>query len=29
MEINVAFFNALNHFLMNVKLRNLPDDLNA
>jgi hypothetical protein len=29
MEKNVPFFNAINRFLINEKLRNLPDDLNA
>jgi hypothetical protein len=28
-EINVTFFNAFNHFLINAKLRILPDDSNA
>jgi hypothetical protein len=28
-EKNVTFFNAFNHFLIDAKLRILPDDLNA
>jgi hypothetical protein len=29
MEKTVTFFNAFNHFLINVKLRILPGDLNV
>jgi hypothetical protein len=29
MEKYVTFFNVINHFLINAKLRILPDDLNA